>query len=267
MNLIDIHAHLDTSQFKKDLAEVIARAREAGVKLIINSGVNQETNRVSLELAKKYDIIKLSFGIYPIDALARETGETGEFKGSGFDVYKEIAWMEENKGECIAIGEIGLDFNHKDSSQHESEQRELFIKQIELAKRIDKPIIVHSRKAEAEVIEILKEHHVNKVVLHCFCGGKKLIKEGIKLGFYFSVPPAIKRWENFKELVKLVPMTQLLTETDSPYLGQEAKMRNEPANVRVTIGEIAKIKNLNEEKVSEIIFNNAKILFDIKNEV
>ena len=264
MNLIDVHAHLEHGRFKEDIDKVIERAEKAGVKLIINSGVNKTTNRLALQLSEKYKIIKPSFGVYPIDALAKEveTGEAAEFSRDieNFDLNSELDWIEKNKDKCLAIGECGLDYNW--TTGREQEQKENFLKVIELAKKIDKPLIIHSRKAELDAIDILEKTGYKKVVMHCFSGKKSLIKRAADLGYFFSIPPVIARLEHFKLLVSLVDIKQLLTETDSPYLSPVAGERNEPANVAVTIKEIAKIKNLSEEEVARVIWDNSKKLFN-----
>jgi len=263
-NLIDIHAHLEHARFKQDLDKAIERARKAGLKIIIESGVNPTTNRLALELAEKYDIVKVSFGLYPIDALAKEM-ETSESSGfprdtEAFDLDKELKWIEQNKDKCVAIGEIGLDYNWVTGK--EKEQKEIFEKILKVAEKLNKPVIIHSRKAEQDAIDILEKHKKLKIIMHCFSGRKSLIKRGIDLGYSFSIPPIITRLQHFQTLVDLVPIEQLLTETDAPYLSPVAGERNEPANVLVTIKEIAKIKNLDEKKVAEIIFNNAKKIFN-----
>ena len=266
MKLIDIHAHLESSQFKKDLKETINRAKKSGVTTIINSGVNPETNRKTLELSKKYNIIKSSFGIYPIDAIVKEIESGKENFPRGikpFEVDRELDWIEKHRNNCVAIGEVGLDYNWQEFTKHKNSQIKNFEKTITLAKKIEKPLIIHSRKAELDAIAILEKHQCKNVVMHCFNGKKSLIKRGIENGWLFSVPPVITRLEHFKMLVKMVPLKQLLTETDSPYLSPVAETRNEPANIAITIKEIAKIKNLDEEKIAEQIFNNAKKIFNI----
>jgi len=265
-NFCDIHAHLDHERFKPDLNKVIERAGKAGLKVIITSGVNSRTNRLILGIQKKYpDIVKVSFGIYPLDALAKEIEQE---KASGFvrdieefDLDKELEWIEENKDKCVAIGECGLDYNYV--TDKKQEQIQVFKKVIKLTEKIDKPIILHTRKAEADVLEIVERSNLKKVILHCFNGRKHLIRKAAELGYFFSIPPIITRLQHFQTLVEIVPIEQLLTETDSPYLSPTAGERNEPANVQVTIKEIAKIKKIDEEKVAEIIWNNSKKLFDI----
>ena len=139
----------------------------------------------------------------------------------------------------------------------------LFRKMLGLAEKIDKPVVIHSRKAELEAIEILEELKMKKVIMHCFCGRKSLIKRCVENGWFFSVPAVIKRWDNFRMLVEVVPLGQLLTETDAPLLSPVVGTRNEPVNVAVTIKEIARIKGLSEEKVTEQIFKNAVELFGL----
>ena len=263
MNLVDIHSHLEHKQFT-DLPQVIERASSAGLKLIITAGINLETNKQALKISEKYPLVKPSFGIYPPDALNNEisSGESADFSTLvSFNLAKEMEFIKKNIDKCIAIGEIGLDFNF--TSPDKELQEKIFTELIELAHKSNKPIIVHSRKAESRVLELLEKHQATQVILHCFCGSKSLIEKAVSLGYLFSIPPAITRWQNFQSLVSLVSLTHLLTETDSPYLSYKPSSRNEPANVQVTINEIAKIKNLSPQKVSEIMFNNALKLFRI----
>lgn len=264
MLLVDIHAHLDHDKFKDDIDEVIDRAKKAGVKHIITSGVNSSTNRKILEIVKRYDIVHASFGIYPIDALAKEM-EKGEASGFNrdiepFDIDKEIEWIIKNKDKCVAIGECGMDFNFgKESEKH---QRENFQKVIELAEKIKKPIIVHTRKAEPEVIEMLESSKIKNIILHCFTGRKHLVKKAADKGWNFSIPPLIVRLQQFQIMADIVNINQLLTETDSPYLSPYPGKRNEPAFVAETIKKIAEIKKFTVEEVSNNIFMNYQRIFD-----
>jgi TatD DNase family protein len=260
MKLIDIHAHLESKRFESDLDEVIERAKKAGIKVIVNSGVNRETNRQTLEMAKKYNIVKASFGIYPIDGIMSEIGDAGE-EGmlrhvEKLDVDEELKWIEENKDKCVAIGEVGLDY--KVAPGTEDLQKAVFSKVIALAKKLDKPVVIHSRKAEEDAIDMLEEAGMKEVVMHSFNGKKSLIRRVVENGWYFSVPPVITRLDHFKMLVEMVPIGQLLTETDAPYLSPIAGERNESANVAVTVRVIAEIKGISEEEVAEKIWENAK---------
>lgn len=263
MILIDIHAHLDHARFKDDLDQVIERAKKAGVKSIITSGVNSRTNRLILEIANKYDIVHPSFGLYPIDALAKEL-EQGESDGfvrdaEPIDVDKELGWIKENKDKCIAVGECGLDFHWvKDK---EKEQKEVFQKVIETVEKIKKPIIVHTRKAELECVEMLESSNIKKIILHCFMGRKNLIKRAADKGWYFSVPPIITRLQHFQILSEIVNINQLLTETDAPYLSPYPGERNESAYVIEAIKKIAEIKKMDGGEVANNIWMNYQKVF------
>ncbi len=266
MKLVDVHTHLDSEKFDKDRDEVVRRAKDAGVIHMITSGVNPITNRRVLELTKKYpDILKCSFGIYPIDGIAnklnQETEENQLQFVEKFDVEEELKWIEEHKNDCVAIGECGLDYKLIPGT--EKLQKEVFQKVINLAKKLEKPIVTHSRKAELDVIEMLEKNSCKKVYMHCFGGKKALVRRCVENGYFLSAPSVITRLEHFKMVVKLTPLTQLITETDAPYLAPAAGQRNESQNVKFAIKEIAKIKELSEEVVAEQIFNNAKTLFKL----
>jgi len=272
MKFIDIHAHLEHARFENDLDKVIERCRKKNV-LVIASGVNSATNRQILQIKNKYpDVVKISFGLYPLDALAKEleNSETNGFPRDieKLDVDKELNWVEEHKKDCVAIGEIGLDYNWPEfqSEELKKQQKENFKKIIKLAKKIKKPIIIHSRKAEQDAIEILEQEIKNNeipVVMHCFSGKKSLIKKCIENKYYLSVPPVITRLLHFQMLVELVPLEQLLTETDSPYLSPVAGERNEPANIEITIEKIAEIKKISKKEVAEQIYKNALKIFNL----
>ncbi len=258
--LVDIHCHLDHMQFRNDIDSVIANAKQDGVKAIITSGINPETNRIALGLAVKYDIVKCSLGIYPPDALQAEI-ESGSYpmKENRFDIDAEIKFLKENKESFAAVGEVGLDYaNCKDKEM----QISVFKKMIKLAKELDKPVIIHSRKAEEDCINILEESDIKNVILHCFCGNKKLVERAIKLGYYFSIPCNIVRAYNFQEIVKKTDINHIFTETDAPYLSPFKGVRNEPRFVIETIKKIAELKGMDVEEVKKNIFMNYKSVFE-----
>ncbi len=264
MKLIDIHCHLNHAEFKGKLDEVINRAKQAGVEVIIVSGVNPPANREVLKIAEKYpDIVKVSLGIYPIDALGLGADEVGLPRQTvPINLDQEFKFIEKNKDQIVAIGEVGLDF-HWDKEHHQ-QQKENFRKIVRFAVRINKPLIIHSRKAENECIDILEKEVPKKeipVVMHCFSGNKKLIKRAAELGFYFSVPPNIVKLQHFQTLVEIVPLTQLFTETDAPWLSPFPDKRNEPAFVIETIKKIALIKNVSERNVAGQIWQNYNDVF------
>ena len=263
MEFVDAHMHLDHEKFKDDILEVISRAKKSGVKIVVASGVNPSTNRKVLELSKKYGIVKCSFGIYPVDAISNQLTDVGD-EGymrfvEKFDVDEELKWIEKNKNYCVAIGEVGLDF--KVVSGTEELQEPIFRKIIQLAKKLDKTLVIHSRKAELRAIEIMEEEGAKKVLMHCFSGKKSLIKRCVENGWYLSIPSVITRLEHFKMMTEIVPLENLMTETDAPYLAAVAGERSEPSDVVGTVSEIAKIKGVAEEVVAEKIWENAKKLF------
>lgn len=264
MNLVDIHCHLNHDRLKDNLDNVIKRAKETGVKVIITSGVNVPTNREVLKLAEKYDIVKCSLGIYPIDALnihieaLDEVGLTRQ--AEPFDVDKELEFIEKNKHNIVALGECGMDFKYL--KEHEKKQRENFQKVINTVEKIKKPIIVHSRSAEEACIEMLESSNLKKIIMHSFGGRKSLIKRAADNGYTFSIPPVITRLQHFETVVSLVNISQLLTETDAPWLSPVPGVRNEPKNVIESVKRIAKIKKFTVEETANSIFLNYQRMFD-----
>ncbi len=262
MKLVDIHCHLNHELFKKDLDNVINRAKKAGVKAIITSGTNPLSNKEALELAEKDEIIKVSLGIHPIDALGLFEDATGISKPEGaFDVDQELKFIEENKDKIVAIGEVGLDF-HWDQDHHQ-EQIDIFKKVIKFAIKIKKPLVIHTWAAEEKCLDILEENVKGKVpvVLHCFGGRKSLVTRGKELGYYFSIPPSTVRSGNFNTMVKKVPIEQLLTETDAPWQSPIKGERCESAHVLETVKKIAEIKDISIEEAAEQIWDNYERVF------
>lgn len=271
--LIDSHCHLDHFYYKKDLSEIIARAKKANVKYIITNGIDYETNLESLKIAEKYpQIVKLALGFYPTDALDREYDEENK-KGadnihSKKTIEDSIALIEQNKDKIIAIGEIGLDLY---TGKNLSAQLKTLDKMIKLAIKLNKPIILHTRKAEKETLDFLEQFNLapEKVILHCFSGKQSLVTQAIKKGYIFSIPTNLVRAESFQHLVSICPLNQILTETDGPYLSpfkneDKSFNRNEPSYIKESIKIIAKIKNLKEEQVEKQVLDNFERVFNIK---
>ena len=256
--LIDIHCHLDHPKFN-DLDVVIENARKAGLKVLLTNGINPETTRKALEIAKKYDIVKAALGIYPlyVDIDLREAAYPME-KINPIDVENELKFIKENKDKIVAIGEVGLDYSVKGK---EKKQEETFNKIIKLAEKIKKPLIVHSRKAEQDVINTLESSNCKKVVLHCFSGKLNLVKKAADLGYCFSVPTNVVRAQNFQLMVKEVNISQLFCETDAPYLSPFKNKRNEPAFVVESYKKIAEIKKMEVQEVVNNIWMNFQRLF------
>jgi TatD DNase family protein len=253
---IDIHTHLD-HPLMKDLDAVIARAKAAGVRHVVTNGVDPITNRISIELANTYDIVEAALGLYPRDALKREVEGTGWNVGKDYDVDEEISFIKKKKNDLVALSEVGLDFVHGISEQ----QMDDFSKMLELAKELGKPVVVHSRKAEEKCIEMLSSHAMKKVVMHCFCGKKKLVKQIVDNGWCITVPTSVVRAQQFQDIAKDTPLTQLFCETDSPYLSPFKGQWNEPAFVVESYRKIAELKGMDLLEVAQNIYMNYQRVF------
>jgi TatD DNase family protein len=248
MAFIDVHAHLDFFDDKK-IGKIVENARKVGVSIIINSGIEPLRARKTMELASKYPEIKASLGIYPVEML----------KMSEKTIEEEFKFIRKNKDKIIAIGEIGMDL--KEGTDREK-QKKNFERLLKLALELDKPVLIHSRKAELECVEVLEKLKMKKVIMHCFSGKISLVKRIISNGWFFSIPTNITFSEQFQKLTKEVPVSQLLCETDSPFLHPiKGERDNEPANVIESYKKIAEIKGLNLKEAEKKIEENYKRLF------
>lgn len=253
---IDTHAHLDNRQYDPDRQETIQRALESGISHMITIGCDLASSRASVELAHQYPALFAAVGIHPHDA--------GEVDDATLAALEALA-RENSK--VVAIGEIGLDY-YRDRSPRDI-QVNAFRQQIRLAKRVGLPIIIHDRDAHQDVLDILRQEKASEVggVLHCFSGDLAMAQACIELGFYLSFPATITYPKNdaLREVVKAVPTDRLLIETDCPYLSPQMLRgkRNEPALLRHTAQEVARIKGLILADVSRITNLNAFRLFGI----
>ena len=248
--MIDTHCHLDLEEYE-DLNLVIKNMED---NIMIASGCNRKTNEQVISLVNKYDNIYGTIGIHP----------------SEYDDMNEenLKFLEENlqNSKIVGIGEIGLDYHWDDIDK--DKQREFFIKQLLLANKYKKTVVIHSRDAAMETYDILKEYlNGNKVVLHCFSYSLEIAKLYQNLGAKFGIGGVItfKNSNKLKKVVEEIDIKDILLETDSPYLTPEPfrGQRNEPKNVYLVAAEIAKIKNISVEKVLESTANNACAQFDL----
>jgi TatD DNase family protein len=253
--LIDTHCHLDFKDFDADRADVITRAKAAGVDYMINVGASLEGTLKSLEIAKKNSCVYVSAGIHP-----HEADRTGE---DDLISFKKI--VDENK--VAAIGEIGLDYYKNFSSK--DNQKKLFAVLLKEAKDRELPVIIHDRDAHADTLDILKEvmgRDMNGVI-HCFSGDSDFLKQCLAAGLYISFTGVItfKNAGALRETAKLVPMERLMLETDAPFLAPQIfrGKRNEPAYVKYLAEEISRIKGLSFEEVARVTTENAGRLFRI----
>lgn len=261
--LVDVHCHLNHQQFKDDLDQVIQRAKKAGVKAIICSGINHPANQEVLEISKKYDIVHASLGLYPIDLLGLGPDEVGITRQIGkIDLEQELDFIKKHKKDIISIGECGLDY-HWDKKHHQK-QKQNFEKIIGFVEKIKLPLIVHSRRAELDTFDLLQSSNLKKqkVILHCFEARKHILKKAIDHNYKFTIPTTIVKLQHFQTLTELAPLTQLFTETDAPWLSPYPEnRRNEPAFIKESIKIISKIKKLPQKEVESQIYKNYQKTF------
>jgi len=254
--LIDTHTHLDDARYNDDREAVIARAREAGVEAFLTIGCDLATSHAAVALAEQYPFIYASIGVHP--------HEVKYVRDDWYDTFRHLAKNEK----VVAYGEIGLDYHYNHSSPHE--QRERFREQIQLARELTLPVIIHTREAQEDTIAILKEERVSEVggVFHCFSGDAWLAKEALDLGFYLSFS-GILTFQNattLREIAKNTPLDRLLIETDCPYLTPVPYRgtRNEPAYVSQVAKQLAAIHpERSLEEIQRQTTENAKRLFKI----
>lgn len=253
--LFDSHAHLDSARFGKDREAVINRAKAAGVEYIMNPGADYETSINAVKLAEEYDFIYAAVGIHPHDASSLDDMMLA--------LLKKMARHDKVK----AIGEIGLDY-HYDHSPRDV-QKFWFRKQLQMAKNLGLPVIIHDREANQDVFNILREENSFEtgVLLHCYSGSAELARQYVKLGAYISIagPVTFKNARKTVEVVEAIPLDHLLIETDSPYLTPHPYRgkRNESAYVQYVAEKIAEIKQLSYEEVAKQTALNAKNYFKI----
>ena len=285
MRIFESHAHYDDEKFNDDRDEVIEKVHTSGVEKIISAGYSLQGSKNGLRLAKKYDFIYTTLGISPNDIddnWEQEIDELDEIlslelvgKNDNtnyaideqlYDKTKNIlAAKQNNVKKIVAIGEIGLDYHY---SLEKEKQKAVFIRQIELANKFNLPIVIHTREAVMDTLQVLKEHPVNqKGEFHCCPFNRELVKEALKLGFYisFSGTCTFKNAKNAEEIVKMVPDDRFLIETDSPYLAPEPVRgtRNDSRNLVYIIEKIAKFKNEEVGEIAEKSYRNATTLFQI----
>ena len=260
---VDVHAHLTHDKLCDDVEGIVDRAESAGLSAIICNGLDPKSNRSVLELAERFEIVKPSLGIYPIDAMAAKIQPeewTYDFPApDAFDVDAEIAFIDSKADELIAIGEIGLDAYWLQT--HQAEQERVFRGLIEVAQKHSLPVIIHSRKAELRCFEILQEMKVEKADFHCFGGKLKLARRIAEAGYYLSIPPVVVRAESFQRFASKLPIECLLTETDCPYMGPERDALNEPSNVPVGVEAMAQARGISTLDMAQAIQANYERLF------
>lgn len=255
MELFDSHAHYNDEKFEQDREEVLKEIYKSGVTRLVNAGYSLKSSKSAIEIANSHEFIYATVGISPNDI--------EDFK---MEDLNEITKLAQNK-KVVAIGEIGLDYYW--NKENRDLQKEVFISQIEIANKLNLPIVIHTREAIYDTLEILKNNKCNKKgIFHCCPFNVDLVREGLKLGFYisFAGPTTFKNSKNASEIINMVPLSKMLIETDSPYLSPEPLRgrRNDSRNVKYIAQKIAEVKGLSIEEIAKITYDNAKKIFEIK---
>jgi len=260
MEFFDSHSHYNDEKFNEDREQLIQDTYNDGVTKFVCAGYNIKSSLDSLKMSKKYEFIYSICGISPNDIPQSE-----QELWKDIDEISKIVKTHQDK-KLVAIGEIGLDYYW--NKENKELQKQAFIKQIELANELELPIVIHSRDASVDTIEVLKTNPVNKKgIFHCCQLNQEMIRQALELGYYisFAGPITFKNVKNADDCVKIVPMDKILIETDSPYLSPEPYRgkRNDSRNVKYVAQKIAKIKGLALEEVAKITYENAMRIFEI----
>ena len=246
--LIDIHCHLTAPEFEGKVGEIVEKSVKAGVKAIITSGLGYEDGLKALEISD-YKIVYPSLGVSP-------------YMLEGYEWVIELINRESRR--IVAIGEVGLDYWRVRDDEGRNRQRRVFREFIELSKSLDLPLIIHSRSAGKYALEILFEMKAERVIMHAFDGAAKHAVKAVERGYMFSIPPSIARSQQKRNLVKRIPLENLLLESDSPVLSPVAGQVNYPWNILVSAEWIGKIKGVPIEKVIEVTGRNAAEILDLR---
>lgn len=260
MELFDSHSHYNDEKFNEDREQIIKETYEAGVTKFVCAGYNIDSSLFSLEMSKKYEFIYSICGISPNDIPQSEQ-----------QLWKDIEEISQivknnNSKKLVAIGEIGLDYYW--NKENKDLQKQAFIKQIELANELELPIVIHSRDASVDTLDIIRNNKVEKAgIFHCCQLNQELVRQALELGYYisFAGPITFKNSKNAPGIIKMVPMDRILIETDSPYLSPEPNRgkRNDCRNVKYVAQKIADVKGITIEEVAQKTYENAMRIFNI----
>ncbi len=251
-NIFDSHAHYDDEQFDTDRNELLVSFKENGISGVVCCGVNIETSKFAVELSHKYDFVYSAVGFHPLD--------NDEYHDGDLEIIKRLALDEK----CVAIGEIGLDYHYEKESR--DNQLILLEKQIQLAKELDLPVIIHDRESHEDTMNILKKYKP-KGVVHCFSGSVEMAKEVVKLGMYIGLGGAVTFKNAVKpcEVAKFVPEDKLLIETDAPYMTPVPfrGKRCTSLHIPYTAERIAELRGVTAQEILDLTDKNARELFGI----
>lgn len=255
--IFETHAHYDDESFDEDREQLLCSLPEQGIGRVINVGASIETTKTTLALAAKYDFIYAAVGVHPsdIDGLNEET----------YALLKQQATLPKT----VAIGEIGLDYYWDKEPEVQKAQRYWFKRQLELARETKLPVIIHSRDAAADTMEVMRDAHAEEIpgVIHCYSYSKEMAQEFIRMGYYIGVGGVVtfKNAKKLKETVESIPLERILLETDCPYMAPEPYRgtRNDSSNIPYVIAKIAELKGITAEEVEHVTEQNARKLFSL----
>ncbi len=253
--IFETHAHYDDEAFDEDRDILLSSMRENGIEYIVNVGANLESTAASLELAAKYPFVYAAAGVHP--------SETGTLDETGFARLKKLCALEK----VVAVGEIGLDY-YWDEPAHDV-QKIWFARQLDLARELKKPVIIHSRDAAKDTFDIMTENKAGEIggVVHCYSYSAEMALDFVKMGFYIGIGGVVtfKNGKKMKEVVEALPIERILLETDCPYLAPEPNRgkRNSSLNLPYIAQRIAEIKGLSYEEVIEITTKNAERMYQL----
>lgn len=260
MEFFDSHAHYNDEKFDNDRNEVISSVKAEGITRLVSVGYSIESSRFAERISNEHEFIYHSCGISPNDI-----PQTEDELWKNLDEIKQIAKQKHQK--LVAIGEIGLDYYW--NKENADLQKLAFVEQIKLANELDLPIIIHTREAVSDTIDILKnkQKSLNTGIFHCCPLNRELVKEALKLGYYisFAGPITFKNSKNAAEIIDMVPLDKILIETDSPYLSPEPNRgkRNDSRNVKYMAQKVAEVKQMSLEDIARITYENANRVFKI----
>jgi len=249
--IFDTHAHLNFKDYDEDRKELLQKTLDKGVGMI-NVGADLKTSKKAVEIAQKYENVYATAGVHPSHANDKLE----------LDILKELA--QDKK--VVAIGEVGLDYFRKPDKEEIEKQKEVLLKQIELAQDENLPLVLHCRKAHSDMLSLISEKDI-KGVVHCFSGDWETAKRYLDLDLYLGFNGIIYKNPYSKDVIQKISLSKMIVETDCPFLltPQAEGGRNEPINVRYIIKEIANIKNIKEIEVEKQTTKNAENLFKLDN--
>lgn len=251
--IFDTHAHYDDEAFDGDREEILSSLKQHNIGYVVNVGASLRGARESVALSSGYSRVYAAVGIHP--------DEVGCMNDDVMEELRTMCMLEKT----VAVGEIGLDYHW--NKEPKQVQKNWFAEQLHLAKEVDLPINVHSRDAAQDTLEVIKSEHAGSTggVIHCFSGSLEMAREYVRMGYYLGIGGVVtfKNAKTLKQIVKDIPMEYLVTETDCPYLAPEPfrGQRNASMYLNYVIEEIAQLKGLTEERVEDIMFENAKNLY------